>query len=139
MLLIDKLSGKPIYEQIIEGIEKNILLGLYEPGSVLPSLRELSVTLGINPNTIQKSYAELIRRGVIIPAPGSGSYVAPDAPARIREAAAEKLSKLGDLVADLALAGVLREDVLATVDAVYARAGKGNTPAPGKQPDTILE
>ena len=129
MLLIDKLSGKPVYEQIVEGIEKNILMGVYPEGSILPSLRELSVTLGINPNTIQKSYAELIRRGVIIPSPGSGTYVAPDARLRIREAATEKLTKLEELVADLAMADVPKGDVLATVCAVYARAGKGNTPA----------
>ena len=129
MLLIDKLSGKPVYEQIIEGMERNILMGIYPEGSVLPSLRELSVTLGINPNTIQKSYAELIRRGVIIPSPGSGTYVAPDAKVRIRAAAAEKISMLEDLVAELALADVPKGDVLATVCAVYARAGKGKAPA----------
>lgn len=126
MLLIDKLSGKPVYEQIIEGVEKNILMGVYPEGSVLPSLRELSVTLGINPNTIQKSYAELIRRGVIVPSPGSGTYVASDARDRIREATAEKLTLLEELVADLALADVPKGDVLATVCAVYARAGKGS-------------
>ena len=136
MLLIDKLSGKPVYEQIIEGIEKNILMGVYPEGSVLPSLRELSVTLGITPNTIQKSYAELIRRGVIIPSPGSGTYVAPEAKARIREAAAEKLSRLEELVADLAMADVPKGDVLATVCAVYARAGKGNAP---EKPDPTQE
>lgn len=126
MLLIDKLSGKPIYEQIIDGIEKNILMGIYEPGGVLPSLRELSVTLGINPNTIQKSYAELIRRGVIIPSPGSGSYVAPDAPERIRQAACGKLAGLEELVATLAMANIPEADVLAVVSAVYARTGKEN-------------
>ena len=130
MLLIDKLSGKPVYEQIIEGVEKNILMGIYPEGSVLPSLRELSVMLGINPNTIQKSYAELIRRGVIIPAPGSGTYGAADARDKIRAAAAEKLPLLEELVAELALADVPKGDVLATVYAVYARAGKGNPPAP---------
>ncbi len=129
MLLIDKLSGKPVYEQIIEGVEKNVLLGIYAPGSVLPSLRELSVTLGVNPNTIQKSYAELIRRGIIVPSPGSGTYVAPDAIDRIREAATHKLEQLEELVADLVLADVPRSEVLATVCAVYARAGKGNSPA----------
>ena len=129
MLLIDKLSGKPVYEQIIEGMERNILMGIYPEGSVLPSLRELSVTLGINPNTIQKSYAELIRRGVIIPSPGSGTFVAPDAKERIRAAAAEKISMLEELVAELALADVPKGDVLATVCAVYARAGKSSSPA----------
>lgn len=134
MLLIDKLSGKPVYEQIIEGVEKNIILGIYRPGGVLPSLRELSVTLGINPNTIQKSYAELIRRGVIIPAPGSGTYVAPDAVERIRAAAAEKMPVLEELVADLALAGVPRGDVLAIVYAVYAAHEKNGAPsAPSRE------
>lgn len=138
MLLIDKLSGKPVYEQIIEGIERNILLGIYPEGSVLPSLRELSVTLGINPNTIQKSYAELVRRGVIIPSPGSGTYVAPDAVIRIREAASAKLARLEELTAELAIAGVPREDLLATVCAAYARVEKGSSPprSPKKEDKT---
>ncbi len=134
MLLVDKLSGKPVYEQIIEGVEKNILLGVYPPGSVLPSLRELSMTLGINPNTIQKSYTELIRRGVIIPAPGSGTYVAPDAVARIRAATAARLSDLEELIETLAVAGIPKGDVLATVYAVYTRTG---TPAPIEEPTAI--
>ena len=124
MLLIDKLSGKPVYEQVIEGIEKNILMGIYEPGGVLPSLRELSVMLGINPNTIQKSYAELIRRGVIVSSPGSGTYVAPDAIECIRAMAEEKLLHLADLAAELAMAGIPQSDVMAMVSAVYAQAAK---------------
>ena len=119
MLLIDKLSGKPVYEQVIDGVEKNILMGIYPPGSVLPSLRELSVSLGINPNTIQKSYAELIRRGIIIPSPGSGTFVAPDAVARIRKAAEEKLHALAELVSELALAGIPESEVQDIIRTVY--------------------
>ncbi len=130
MLLIDRLSGKPVYEQIIEGVERNILLGLYPPGSALPSQRELSVKLGINPNTIQKSYGELIRRGIIIPAPGSGSYVAQDAVARIRAAAVERLCEVEELVTALAVSGVAREDMLATVTAVYERCASSITHVP---------
>ncbi len=138
MLLIDKLSGKPVYEQIIEGVEKNVLMGVCPPGSLLPSVRELSVTLGINPNTIQKSYAELTRRGVIVPAPGSGSYVAPDAVERIRAAAAEKLPMLEELVAELALADIPRGDVLALVAAVYARIEK-SAAHPNAHPKNAIE
>ena len=60
---------------------------------------------------------------------GSGTYVAPDAREKIRKAAAEKLTLLEELVAELALADVPKGDVLATVCAVYARAGKGGAPA----------
>ena len=129
-------SDRPIYTQIVEKIQMQIVSGFYHPGDKLPSVRELALDLAINPNTIQKSYAELIRRGVIIPSPGSGTYVAPEAKARIREAAAEKLSRLEELVADLAMADMPKGDVLATVCAVYARAGKGNAP---EKPDPTQE
>ncbi len=120
MLFIDKLSAIPVYEQIIDGIEKNVLLGIYPPGSILPSLRELSVTLSINPNTIQKSYAELTRRGIICPSPGSGCYISPNAVELIRARAMEKLETIRALSAELRLAGVPKEDILATVSQVYA-------------------
>jgi DNA-binding transcriptional regulator YhcF (GntR family) len=82
------------------------------------------VTLGINPNTIQKSYAELIRRGIIIPAPGSGTYVAPDALDRIREAAEGKLRTLSDLVAELALAGIPEGEVVTVIHSAYQQTEK---------------
>lgn len=115
MLLIDKFSGKPVYEQLIEGIERDILVGAFAEGSQLPSLRELSAALSINPNTIQKSYAELTRRGVILPAPGSGCYVAPDAREVLRREAMGKLAQLKALASELRLAGVGEEDILAAV------------------------
>ena len=94
MLLIDKFSTKPVYEQLIEGIERDILVGAFAEGAQLPSLREMSAMLSINPNTIQKSYAELTRRGIILPAHGSGCYVASNA-------------------RELTLAGVEAEDIVA--------------------------
>ena len=115
MLLIDKFSGKPVYEQLIEGIERGILMGAFAEGSQLPSLREMSAALSINPNTIQKSYAELTRRGVILPAPGSGCYVAPDAREVLRREAMSKLETLSELASELRLAGVGEEDLLAAV------------------------
>lgn len=120
MLLIDKLSSKPVYEQIIDGIERNILLGIYPPGSVLPSLRELSGMLSINPNTIQKSYGELTRRGVICPSPGSGCYVSPQALDILRSRAEDKLSLIRSIAEELRMAGIPRGDVLATIAEVYA-------------------
>lgn len=132
MLFIDRLSPVPVYEQLIEGVQTNILLGVYPPGSPVPSLRELSATLGINPNTIQKSYAELTRRGILAPSPGNGCYVTPDAPERIREAAAARLTELSDLAAALALAGVPIEDALNAVRAGYTHTQTN----PGKEEPT---
>ena len=115
MLLVDKFSGKPVYEQLIEGIERDILLGAFAPGAQLPSLRELSAALSINPNTIQKSYAELTRRGIILPAPGSGCYVAPNACELLRREATAKLAALRDMACELRLAGVSQEEIVRAV------------------------
>jgi GntR family transcriptional regulator len=115
MLLLDKFSGKPVYEQLIEGVERNILTGIFTPGTQLPSLRELSAALSVNPNTIQKSYAELTRRGVILPAPGSGCYVAPNALEVLRREAKVKLEALRALADELRLAGIDEQEILEAV------------------------
>ncbi len=112
MLMIDKFSGKPVYEQLIEGIERDILTGIYAEGSQLPSVRELSSILSVNPNTIQKSYAELMRRGIVRSALGSGCYVTPDAKAMIRREAAKRLEELRALVRELRCAGVDALDIV---------------------------
>ena len=123
MLLIDKLSSKPVYEQIVDGIERGILLGVYPPGVHLPSVREQSILLSINPNTIQKAYTELSRRGIIFPSPGNGCFVADNARAILYEEAKKKLSALSDTVNELRIAGISREEVLAAVESIYQAIG----------------
>ena len=122
--MIDKLSSKPVYEQLIEGIERDILMGTFAEGAQLPSLREMSALLSVNPNTIQKSYAELIRRGIIQSAHGSGCYVAPGARDILRREAAGRLSELTALVRELRLAGIDAEDIVKTAQkAAYQNEG----------------
>ena len=133
MLLIDKLSQKPIYEQIVEGIERNILLGIYPPGSLIPSLREVSVTLGINPNTIQKAYAELTREGIITPSPGSGCYVSLNAVALLREKTRSRLPELGELFREFHLAGIDRGEILTLLASVYTDGDAGCTQEKSKE------
>lgn len=125
MLFIDKLSPKPVYEQVVDGIERGILLGLFPPEAQVPSLRELSQSLGINPNTIQKSYAELTRRGILCPSHGSGCYVARDAKERIRERAVERLDDLKKLSAELYTAGLDEETLTQAVRSVCTQNQEG--------------
>ena len=56
MFLLNPQSKLPLYEQLVEQLRKQIVLGNAAPGSPLPSVRQLSVELGVNPNTIQKAY-----------------------------------------------------------------------------------
>ena len=64
LLTVDKYSRIPIYEQIVEQVEMHVALGDLAPEDQLPSVRALSVELSVNPNTLQKAYTELERRGL---------------------------------------------------------------------------
>ncbi len=68
-------SGIPIYKQIIKQIKHAAAGGLLSQGEQLPSVRELSESLTINPNTVSKAYQELEREGIINIIHGVGTFV----------------------------------------------------------------
>jgi GntR family transcriptional regulator len=111
MIVIDKFSRKPIYEQIIEGIERQIVSGVIKELDQLPSIRELSVTLSINPNTIQKAFVELDRSGIIFSNQGRGCFVSENAKVRIKESMSSKIEEFSSLARELHLFGI-EEDTL---------------------------
>ena len=73
MIEIDLKSRKSIYEQVMLGIKEHILAGIIAPDSKLPSVRELSKELTVNPNTIQKALRQLESQGYIYSVSGVGS------------------------------------------------------------------
>lgn len=79
MFNIDNMSRTPVYEQIVQQMEVLLLSGELKPGDPMPSVRGLATDLGVNPNTIQKAYAELDHRGMTTSVPGRGSFVREDA------------------------------------------------------------
>ena len=74
-ILIDYSERRPIYEQVAEKIAELIIRGVLPPESQLPSVRSLAMDLSINPNTIQRAYQELERKGYTYSVPGKGSFV----------------------------------------------------------------
>lgn len=76
MILIDYKDRRPIYEQVFEKMSGLMVRGILEQNSQLPSVRSLATELSINPNTIQRAYAELERQGYIYSVKGRGSFVA---------------------------------------------------------------
>lgn len=76
MITIDYTDRTPIYEQIVQSIERLIALGVLLPEEKLPSVRSLGIELSTNHNTIQKAYATLEQRGVIYSVKGIGNFVA---------------------------------------------------------------
>ncbi len=119
MFTIDALSRQPVYEQIVEQAERFILLGVLSADAQLPSVRSLSLSLAINPNTIQKAFAELDTRGLIYAVPGIGNFVSPDAKEKLSEHKRRRVDELKQLVAELKLAGMTKEELTKQLDSVY--------------------
>lgn len=71
-------NERPIYAQLLERLQMQIVSGVYQPGDKLPSVRELAAIANVNPNTMQKAFAELERSGLIITQRTSGRTVTED-------------------------------------------------------------
>ncbi len=75
-LQIDPHSGIPVYRQVMDQVKYYVASGTLKVGSQLPSIRELSKTLSVNPTTVVKAYTELQHEGVIEMKQGKGAFVA---------------------------------------------------------------
>ena len=71
-------DDRPIYAQIVERLQVQIISGGYLPGGKLPSVRELAAVAAVNPNTMQKAFAELEKSGLIITQGTNGRIVTED-------------------------------------------------------------
>lgn len=71
-------SGRPIYAQIIERVQLDIITGHYKPGEKLPSVRELASEAAVNPNTMQKALSELEQSGLLYTQRTSGRFITED-------------------------------------------------------------
>lgn len=71
-------SDRPIFLQIIERIQTDIVSGVYNPGDKLPSVRELAQEAAVNPNTMQKALSELERTGLVYSQRTSGRFITED-------------------------------------------------------------
>lgn len=71
-------SSRPIYLQIIERVQMDIVTGQYQPGDKLPSVRDLAQEAAVNPNTMQKALSELERSGLIYSQRTSGRFITED-------------------------------------------------------------
>ena len=72
-------SDTPVYSQLVEHIKLAIISGEFPLGSRLPSVRELAAEAGVNPNTMQRAFAELEREGLVLTQRTAGRTVTEDA------------------------------------------------------------
>ncbi|MCR4587066.1 MAG: GntR family transcriptional regulator [Lachnospiraceae bacterium] len=84
-------NDRPIYSQLVEILQTQIVSGEYKPGDKLPSVRELAITAAVNPNTMQRAFSELEREGLVSTNRTTGRTVTED-PALISEVRKELAS-----------------------------------------------
>ena len=114
-LIISNASGKPIYEQIKDGLRKLVISNSLSADEKLPSVRELAAKLAINPNTIQKAYRDLESEGYIYTVTGKGTFVAErkevyDARAK------ELLTEFDEIVEELFFLSVKEKELVERMD-----------------------
>ena len=117
MISLNYRDSRPIYEQIKDGFKKLIATGAIGADEKLPSVRALATQLSINPNTIQRSYAELESEGYTYSIPGKGSFAAPRSEAD-RARKAELKEHFRALAAELRSLGVSEEELCALIKEV---------------------
>lgn len=111
MIVLDYRDSRPLYQQVKDSLRRMMLTGLLEPDEKLPSVRSLATQLAINPNTIQRAYAELEAEGYIYSVAGRGSFVSAGDGEHLRRIA-ELTGRLVPLLEELKSLGYTLEQPL---------------------------
>ncbi|MFG2576338.1 GntR family transcriptional regulator [Streptomyces sp. NPDC048481] len=129
---IDRRSGVPAFQQIVQQTKQALRLGVLVPGDRLPTAKDVAETSAVNPNTTLKAYRELEREGLVEPRPGLGTFVRRTLG---RPETGTDSPLYGELVAWMAKAaeaGLEQEDVAALVaSALEKQYATGATAVPG--------
>lgn len=112
MIVLDYRDSRPLYQQVKDSLRRMMLTGLLSPEEKLPSVRALATQLAINPNTIQRAYAELEAEGYIYSVAGKGSFVSAGGGEHLRRIA-ELTGRLAPVLEELKSLGYTREQLLA--------------------------
>ncbi|WP_026674578.1 GntR family transcriptional regulator [Alkalihalobacterium bogoriense] len=117
---IDPKSNVALYEQVIQQIKEMCARGLLKPDDKLPSVRELSAQIVINPNTVAKAYKELERQGVIVTVRGKGTFIAEFESQEVTEKQKNKIKKeIENLIIECKYLGISGDQLKQWVDELY--------------------
>ena len=123
MIILDYKDRRPIYEQVTEKLKELMLLGVLKENEPLPSVRSLAMDLSINPNTIQRAYAELERKGYIYTVKGKGSFVAENGEMK-ENRRKEVLIQVSEIIDEAIRLGISDREIKNMVEIQYNAARK---------------
>lgn len=119
MFLVNPRSKQPLYEQLVEQLRRQIVLGGMKAGAAMPSVRQLATELGINPNTIQKAYRRMEEERMILSIPGKGSFVSDDLADMLTKQREDQRSKAKQMLQSCREMGLTKEEITQMVEEIY--------------------
>ena len=112
MINLDYQSRIPIYEQIVNGIENYVALGILKEKTQIPSIREMASNLGINPNTVKKSYDILENKGIITTISTKGTFIADDTKKATNDKIDKEINIIKEKIINLTKMGISYEEII---------------------------
>ncbi len=129
LLELNAADSRPIYGQIADRVKFAVAAGVLRTGELVPSVRDLSKQLVVNPNTVARAYRELQNQGLLEPVRGTGLQVAEGAVERCRQARSEFVR---ERIRGAFVEARRTELNLAEIEAIlHEEWAKGNEAAPG--------
>jgi GntR family transcriptional regulator len=119
-------SGIPVYEQIIYVVKKAIISGQLKAGDPFPSVRELSKEFKVNPNTVQKAVAHLIREKMLTVKPGVGSSVNAFPKSSVAQQQLFLKEEIDKLVIDAKRLSITKNNLTQTLNKIWDKYSKGS-------------
>ena len=123
---LNHATDRPIYAQIGDRIKFGVVAGLLKPGQMVPSVRELSKQLVVNPNTVARAYRDLQGEGILDSVRGTGLAVMPAAVEICRRDRREYVRRrLREAITEVKQSGLPTLEVEAILRSEWAEAGQG--------------
>ena len=119
MINIDYRDARSLHQQIEDGFRELIVSGIMQRDEQLPSVRELSISLTVNPNTVQKAYKQLELDGFIYSVKGKGNFVAAANDVRTARGTDDLYDTLTQTVRELMFLGERKENIENLVSNIY--------------------
>lgn len=118
-------SDRPIFSQIVERIQLDIVSGVYKPGDKLPSVRDLAGVASVNPNTMQKAFAELERTGLVYSQRTTGRFITEDTAmiAELKNSLARE--KVIELIQHMKKLGFSKPEMISFFESLIEEVDKG--------------
>ncbi len=123
MFQLDLRSKKSIYEQIVDGIKGLIVSGELKANDRLPSVRDLSAQLTVNPNTIAKAFRSLESQGWIYTVSGRGCFVSESMQSPDAEQAGKLYAELEVAIRELLFMGNGEDEIISRIKEIIKKGG----------------